>query len=323
MRSFRRLLAVCAAAALATTGCSGPEEGDDPDRRTSLNTEHPASYRGVALHPWRRRDEIRPLDSPRFESNPARVELADDDPVLGVVRNGIARAYPLWILARQEIVNDAIGGEPVCVTYCPLSASAVVFDRVVNGRALTFGNAGVLYECNLVLYDRETESHWYQLRGVSIAGDLLETELRRLPVVIERWSEWRRAHPGTEVLTGDRNLGLFFRALGREPDDPEAPEAPVSILDPALPPMRRVLGFRHAATDYCVPMDRPFASGTYPMPGVPVTVAVTGTQAPRFHDPDGQELIVTRAYWFAWKAAFPSTVVLAAPASDLERALPE
>lgn len=131
----------------------------------------PTEIDGVPLHPGRKRDEIEAIDQPLFASSaPNTAALSDDDWVIGVHRDGTARAYPLWILARREIVNDRFKAEPVCITYCPISGSALVFSSRVNGQPVTFGNEGALYEANLLLYDRESNSLWYQLRGLAIAG---------------------------------------------------------------------------------------------------------------------------------------------------------
>ncbi len=43
--------------------------------------------------------------------------LRDDEPVVGVVRNGVAKAYSLWQLDRHEIVNDVFADEPLAVTW--------------------------------------------------------------------------------------------------------------------------------------------------------------------------------------------------------------
>ena len=67
------------------------------------------------------KDGIPAIDRPVFVSaDLAGSFLQDADGVLGVVRGGAARAYPIRILNWHEIVNDRIGGEVVVVTYCPL-----------------------------------------------------------------------------------------------------------------------------------------------------------------------------------------------------------
>ena len=43
--------------------------------------------------------------------------LDDDDQVLGVVHNGITRAYPTRILSWHELVNDDFGGDPLLVSW--------------------------------------------------------------------------------------------------------------------------------------------------------------------------------------------------------------
>ena len=43
--------------------------------------------------------------------------LDDDDQVLGVVHNGIARAYPTRILSWHGLVNDGFGGDPLLVSW--------------------------------------------------------------------------------------------------------------------------------------------------------------------------------------------------------------
>ena len=55
--------------------------------------------------------------------------LGKNEPVIVLVINGEAKAYPLQILTWHEIANDTVGGVPVAVTFCPLCNSALAFDR--------------------------------------------------------------------------------------------------------------------------------------------------------------------------------------------------
>jgi hypothetical protein len=71
------------------------------------------------------RDGIPAIDHPRFVPLADARDLADREPVIGLVLNGDARAYPLRVLIWHEIVNDTVGGIPVAVTYCPLCNSAI------------------------------------------------------------------------------------------------------------------------------------------------------------------------------------------------------
>ncbi len=47
----------------------------------------------------------------------ASEELRDDEPVIGLVLNGEARAWPISVMGSHELVNDRIGGIPIAVSW--------------------------------------------------------------------------------------------------------------------------------------------------------------------------------------------------------------
>jgi hypothetical protein len=131
-------------------------------------------------------------------------EWPAEELVIGVEINGQARAYPIRLLSSHEIVNDVIGGEPVAVTWCPLCFSALVFDRVVDGRELTFGVSGYLYHNNLVMYDHQTNTFWSQLLGQAIRGAQRRAFLDTHPSILMAWSEWQAEYSHTTILSASR-----------------------------------------------------------------------------------------------------------------------
>lgn len=137
--------------------------------------------------------------------------LVDSDRVIGVVVNGAARAYPLRVITWHEVVNDTLGGRPIVVTYNPLCDSTVVFDRRVAGETLELGVSGLLYNSNLLMYDRRPEARgeslWSQLQFRAIAGPAAEKgrTLALVPAVVVHWSDWLARYPDTSVLAPDRD----------------------------------------------------------------------------------------------------------------------
>src|SRR6266511_4827902 len=117
------------------------------------------------------KDGIPALDHPRFGRVAAIDFLKPQEPVIELVVKGDARAYPLQILIWHEIADDRVGGVPVAVTFCPLCNTAIVFDRRVRGRTLSFGTTGNLRNSDLVMYDRQTESWWQQFGGQASSAD--------------------------------------------------------------------------------------------------------------------------------------------------------
>ncbi len=168
-------------------------------------------------------DGIPPIDDPQFvDVATADAWLNDPEPVLVVQVGDDVRAYPIQILMWHEIVNDTVGGEPLAVTYCPLCNSAITFRRVVRGVEVTFGTSGSLYNANLVMYDRATESLWNQLDGRAVIGLLTGEQLEQLPSVMISWADVKATHPDAKVL--DRERTGYRRNYGTNPytglDDP-------------------------------------------------------------------------------------------------------
>lgn len=166
--------------------------------------------------------------------------LVSDDLVIGVTLDGQSRAYAVRMLNWHEIINDTLAGRPIAVTYNPLCDSAVVFDRGVVGETLEFGVSGLLFNSNLVMYDRRPgaagESLWSQLLFKAIAGPAAAAgrTLTVLPCEVVRWDDWRARHPQGTVLAPLRDrLKTYERPYGGYFSSDEI-RFPVDPLPPAV-----------------------------------------------------------------------------------------
>lgn len=208
----RRLLATLGTVGVgAIAGCTGfggtTADGGDTTGGTETTaapvTDSPEGQiprsqlqRGAA------KDAIPAITAPSFGTDWSAADAApllDTNDVVGVVRNGDARAYPLRILNWHEIVNDEFGG-PLLVTYCPLCGSAVTAVREAGGQPTIFGVSGLLYKNDLVMYDEATESLWSQIEARAINGQLTGERLQLVPSTLTNWGEWKSNHPETTVL---------------------------------------------------------------------------------------------------------------------------
>ena len=160
------------------------------------------------------RDGIPPIDRPLFKPAGEVTDIPAREPVIVYPLDGDARAYPLRVLTWHEIVNDAVAGRPIAVTYCPLCNAALVFDRRIAGRVLDFGTSGLLRKSDLVMWDRQTESWWQQFSGDAIVGTYAGTELKLLPSRVMAYGDFVKQWPNNPVLV-PRNPHL--RPYGRNP----------------------------------------------------------------------------------------------------------
>lgn len=207
-------------------------------------------------------DGIEPIDNPTvFDTvEDAAAWLQPQSPVIALEVDGIARAYPLSILTRHEIVNDRLGTVPVAVTFCPLCNSAVVFDRRVEGETLRFGVSGFLRNSDLIMWDDVTQSWWQQFTGQGIVGAFTGTQLVIMPSQVVGFSAFAAQFPAGEVLSPE---GLRFSAdsYGRNPyvgydsGDPYGTFFNSERLDDRLPATSRVLAGRVRGEAVAYPFD--------------------------------------------------------------------
>jgi hypothetical protein len=267
------------------------------------------------------RDGIPAVDSPEFVGVGQVGYLDDDDRVLGIDFEGAVRAYPVDILNWHEIVNDRVGDVGVLITYCPLCGSGMAFRVDADAR---FGVSGLLYNSDMLLYDRATESLWSQIMGQAIAGPSKGRRLDPIPVRHTSWKSWREIHPTTSVLSrrtghampygrypygdyersrrlrfpvGERNKRYHPKEWVIGIDDGELVRAyPLSELAQISSPLRDQVGDR----EFLVHFDAQDRSGWIEE----VTPA------------GGVEIPSVRAFWFAWYAFHPDGEVFQAEPSE-------
>jgi hypothetical protein len=269
------------------------------------------------------KDGIPAIDKPVFVAA-AKSGLADRDRVLGVALNGIARAYPVRILNWHEVVNDHFGGRAVVISYCPLCGTGMAFAAPSGGASDArpdFGVSGLLYNSDVLLYDRAPESRGSQILQTAVAGPLKGARLKSVTLTHTSWADWRARHPGTEVLSTDTG---FARDYQRDPyagyDSVPRLMFNVQHRDDRVRLKEWVLGVEVAGVHKAYPFNA--LAGAVNAKGE-LTDEVGGRKlrirydaahrtAEAFDD-QGVPWPGTMAFWFAWVAFHPQTAVLRQP----------
>lgn len=183
------------------------------------------------------KDGIPAIINPKFETiSEASKYLKDNSDGILVIVGKTYRYYPYNILVWHEIVNDQIEGSSLVVTFCPLCGSAIVFNALVDGEPQEFGVSGKLYESNLLMYDKKTESLWSQILGEAVVGDLTGKKLSLYPLQVLSFGELKEKYPQAEVLSKDTGYrrDYSFSPYG-DYNTNDKIFFPISIRDTRLP----------------------------------------------------------------------------------------
>ena len=265
------------------------------------------------------RDGIPAINEPVFISSDEARFVDVDDRVMGVVINGHPRAYPIAILNWHELVNDTIGNQHFTVSYCPLCGTGMVFAANAQDVALVFGVSGLLYNSDMLHYDRNTLSLWSQILGKAISGPLVGTNLPQLPARHTNWQQWRSEHPETEVLSRDTG---FRRDYGRSPyrGYEKSPRLFFEVANNAPDTYHRkalVMGVSVDGTHKAYPFEELARNGQ-----AHFIDTINGQRLEIHWDKASQsawavsqdhgDYPTTTGFWFAWYAFFPETLVYTA-----------
>ena len=325
------LIAVGIGLALAFAQASSPDAADSPtpgstviNGREVFETEDGTRY---IVHPSEivgggpPKDGIPSIDAPLYVTlSDADAWIQDNELVLALQYKGVTRVYPLQIMVWHEIVNDWVAGDPLLITYCPLCGSGIAYKRVLDGEPVEFGTSGKLYNSNLVMYDRLSDSYWTQIDGLAIVGERTGQELEPISIDTVVWRDWKVEHPESEVLS---QVTGFDRRYGVDPYGSYYEDSfiwfPVAGQDDRIHPKTVVFGIEVNDVFSAYREDDLIEQGV-------IEDLVNGVQLRVERAPDGvvtvtlldsgEEVVKERDFWFAWYAFHPETLLYLPDAED-------
>ena len=268
-----------------------------------------------------RKDGIPSIDNPLFVMANKAGFLTVDSAVLGMEYKGLVKAYPINILNWHEIVNDQFNGEPVVITFCPLCGSGLAFSAFIDDKAHTFGVSGLLYNSDVLLFDRQTDSLWSQLMTQAISGPNKGKRLNSLPVTHTTWLDWKTRHPETLVLSTKTGFSRDY-SDNRYADYLESPQLmfPVTAVSRRYHPKEEVFGIEIANQFKVYPfieLEKSPTEFTDRVNGQSITIRYDRRhRSATAFDQRGKQLAGVRTFWFAWYTFHPETEVYVADKSQ-------
>lgn len=256
------------------------------------------------------RDGVRRVESPTFVDPEEAGWVVATTPVVGLVIGDEARAYPVHLLEYHQLVVDEVGGVPIAVAYDPLTSTPAVYRRAVAGKTLDLGVSGLIYNSNFLLYDRGTESLWSQFTGEAITGEMMGKRLEPLRTRQEPLAIWLGRHANSQVMVRPEPKKIDYRYSPYSSYwvSDKVP-FPVKSSDSRFHPKELVLGVAKDGAS------RAYIGSVLTAAGGRIVDDFGGGKIRIAYDSDTgtfswdapEDVRVTDAYWFAWKAFHPNT----------------
>lgn len=118
--------------------------------------------------------------------------------VVGIERDGAAKAYPFTAVQKQSPLVDTVGKTPVVLVVAEDGKSVRAFDRTVDGRVLDLYAKPNAKPVTLV--DSQTGSEW-SFAGTATNGPLAGRALGKVAFINDYWFDWKNYHPGTALYS--------------------------------------------------------------------------------------------------------------------------
>lgn len=130
-----------------------------------------------------------------------KATLAPEQPIVGVVVRGKARAYSLAALSHltRHVVNDVLDGVPVTVTYCDLHDCLRTYTAEPGDAALPITQIGRSTDGLMLGYQGKS---YAQASGKPLHSTGPPLPFPALPAERMSWGEWRQKYPTTGVYQG-------------------------------------------------------------------------------------------------------------------------
>ncbi len=309
-----------------TTTAPVPTKGDELvsfSNRISLplpgSAPEEVVYHTIAIDEIRqgcvRQDCIPAVDLPEFLPASEMSEVLSKDSIgIALSYQGEHRFYPFPMLETHELVNDMVAGDPLLISYCPLCGTGIVFDRRLDGEPVSFGVSGMLWQSNLLMYNRAAKlsdrNLWSQVLGQAVVGNRAGQKLTVIPSDIMRFGDWAEQFPNDLVLTTGTPQnpydGDYYEVASLfEPDfDPTKTD---------LPPDAYVYGVIVDGQALAIPRDSlPEGVTRYTLGEQELIISRTPRGVVEVTDSAGNLISDVEGFWFSWQAAHPDTILWSA-----------
>jgi len=146
------------------------------------------------------------MDAPIFKPVHEINKLADDSKVALVSFKNQVRVYPYYYTNKYEIINDVFENNYISVSFCPITQSAICFNREINGKVYNLIASGYLFKDNMVPSDENLNFFLSQMLMKGIKGKIANQSLAHFNLIETTWGTVKNYFPNAQVFYDESSI---------------------------------------------------------------------------------------------------------------------
>ena len=192
---------------LYATAC----ETDPPALRDSDITDDLSEQLSKQDHVTGALNPFKLIENPLYAPANEISYLRDDDMVFLTRASGDVLVFPHRDMG-VEVVNVDANGVLMAITYCPITKSGNIWNRVLGIDTLLLTASGYLYKDNMMPLDLNSGNIWSQMllrrfQGNALDGEIFAfRELSTFPILETTWLTVKTQFPDADVYTSNMSM---------------------------------------------------------------------------------------------------------------------
>jgi len=140
------------------------------------------------------------MNTPTFKPVHEINKLTDGSKVALVSFKNQVRVYPYYYTNKYEIINDVFENNYISVSFCPITQSAICFNREINGKVYNLIASGYLFKDNMVPSDENLNFFLSQMLMKGIKGEIANQSLAHFNLIETTWKTVKNYFPNAQVF---------------------------------------------------------------------------------------------------------------------------
>lgn len=175
------------------------------------------------------------------------IDFIDDESLVAIISfNENVKVYPYQYLGPFESVNDNLNGIDYALTYCPITKSALCWDRNYNNNIMVIRASGYLLNDNLIAHDANSDTFWSQIGAECIKGKYAGETNKTYNFIETKWKFAKENFPNSKVFTNSSIANKSENITKKKSSELKTENSLFGIIEKSPNGLKKVYGYNYS-----------------------------------------------------------------------------